>query len=227
MKRLIIICEILVVALVVIKLSAAGGVLQNMLPRASSVLELDHAMANVAQKAPENAPAKDPAEDGLANWLRTKLPAMTAYGITRWKNVLMQLLFFNLARKRPEKTKERLLDLVRDHLGPDYDIATHFTPKYNPWDQRLCLVPDADLFDSIKAGQSSVVTDEIATFTETGIELKSGEHLEADIIVTATGFNLNVMGDIGFAGFVSMLIFLGVLTVGFVYEWKKGALEWD
>jgi monooxygenase len=134
-----------------------------------------------------------PAEDGLANWLRAKLPAMTAYGFTRWKNVLLQMLFFNMARKRPEKVKQRLLGMVREHLGPDYDVATHFTPRYNPWDQRLCLVPDADLFDSIKAGASSVVTDHIETFTETGVQLKSGKTLEADIIVTATGLQLQLL----------------------------------
>jgi cation diffusion facilitator CzcD-associated flavoprotein CzcO len=136
-----------------------------------------------------------PAEDGVANWLRAKLPAMTAYNITRWKNVGMQLLFFNIARKKPEKTKERLLGLVREHLGPDYDIETHFTPRYNPWDQRLCLVPDADLFDSLKAGTSSVVTDQIETFTETGLKLKSGANLDADIIVTATGLRMQLLGE--------------------------------
>jgi cation diffusion facilitator CzcD-associated flavoprotein CzcO len=136
-----------------------------------------------------------PAEDGVANWLRAKLPAMTAYNITRWKNVGMQLLFFNIARKKPEKTKARLLGLVREHLGPDYDIATHFTPRYNPWDQRLCLVPDADLFDSLKAGTSSVVTDQIETFTETGLKLKSGASLDADIIVTATGLRMQLLGE--------------------------------
>ncbi len=136
-----------------------------------------------------------PAEDGVANWLRAKLPAMTAYNITRWKNVAMQLLFFNIARKKPEKTKERLLGLVREHLGPDYDIATHFTPRYNPWDQRLCLVPDADLFDSLKSGTSSVVTDQIETFTETGLKLKSGASLDADIIVTATGLRMQLLGE--------------------------------
>nr|WP_295106978.1 NAD(P)/FAD-dependent oxidoreductase [uncultured Caulobacter sp.] len=135
-----------------------------------------------------------PAEDGVANWLRSKLPAMTAYGITRWKNVLFQMLFFNMARKKPEKVKERLLGMVRDQLGPDYDIGAHFTPRYNPWDQRLCLVPDADLFASIKAGTSSVVTDHIETFTEDGILLKSGKTLEADVIVTATGLQLQLIG---------------------------------
>ncbi len=134
-----------------------------------------------------------PAEDGIANWLRSKLPAMTAYGLTRWKNVLFQMLFFNMARKKPEKVKERLLGMVREHLGPDYDIETHFTPRYNPWDQRLCLVPDADLFDSIKSGASSVVTDHIETFTETGLQLKSGKTLDADVVVTATGLQMQLL----------------------------------
>ncbi|WP_425997705.1 flavin-containing monooxygenase [Caulobacter sp. DWR1-3-2b1] len=134
-----------------------------------------------------------PAEDPVANWLRAKLPAMTAYGITRWKNVLMQMLFFNVARKKPEKTKAQLIELVRSHLGPDYDVATHFTPRYNPWDQRLCLVPDADLFDALKAGSASVVTDHIETFTPTGLKLKSGKTLDADIVVTATGLQMQLL----------------------------------
>jgi len=134
-----------------------------------------------------------PAEDGLANWMRRRLPAMTAYGITRWKNVLITMLFFNLARKKPEKTKERLISLVRDQLPKDYDVETHFTPRYNPWDQRLCLVPDADLFDSIRNGSASVVTDHIDSFTEDGLELKSGKTLEADIVVTATGLRMQLL----------------------------------
>ncbi|MDB5673050.1 MAG: NAD(P)/FAD-dependent oxidoreductase, partial [Sphingomonas bacterium] len=87
-----------------------------------------------------------PAEDKFANTLKRYLPAKLAYGVTRWRNVLFGMFFFNLARKRPEKTKERLLKMVRDEMGPDYDVGKHFTPRYNPWDQRLCLVPDADLF---------------------------------------------------------------------------------
>jgi cation diffusion facilitator CzcD-associated flavoprotein CzcO len=134
-----------------------------------------------------------PAEDPIANWLRAKLPAMTAYGVTRWKNVLMQMLFFNVARKKPEKTKAQLIGLVREHLGPDYDVATHFTPRYNPWDQRLCLVPDADLFAALKDGSASVVTDHIETFTPTGLKLKSGATLDADVIVTATGLNMQLI----------------------------------
>jgi monooxygenase len=137
-----------------------------------------------------------PAEDGIANWLRARLPAMLAYRLVRWKNVLFGMFFFNMARKRPAKVKERLIGMVREQLGPDYDVATHFTPRYNPWDQRLCLVPDADLFESIRAGRSSVVTDHIDTFTATGIRLKSGRELDADIVVTATGLKLNLLGDV-------------------------------
>ena len=140
-----------------------------------------------------------PAEDGVANWLRAKLPGKMAYGITRWKNVLFSMLFFNMARKRPEKVKERLLGMVREHLGPDYDVATHFTPRYNPWDQRLCLVPDADLFDSIKSGKSEVVTDRIATFIPSGIKLESGRELAADVVVTATGLELQLLSDVAFS----------------------------
>jgi cation diffusion facilitator CzcD-associated flavoprotein CzcO len=140
-----------------------------------------------------------PAEDGFANWLRRKLPAMLAYDITRWRNVLFQMFFYNLARKRPEKTKARILEMVRAQLGPDYDIATHFTPRYNPWDQRLCLVPDGDLFDSINKGSASVVTDKIERFTPTGIKLESGAELPADVIVTATGLELQLLSDVAFS----------------------------
>jgi cation diffusion facilitator CzcD-associated flavoprotein CzcO len=137
-----------------------------------------------------------PAEDRLANWLRRHLPAKLAYAITRWQNVLFGMYFFRLARRYPERAKQRLVQMVQDQLGPAYDVATHFTPRYNPWDQRLCLVPDADLFEAIKSGRASVVTDEIETFTETGIKLKSGATLDADLIVTATGLNLQVMNGL-------------------------------
>lgn len=133
-----------------------------------------------------------PRQDKIANWLRTKLPANAAYATTRWKNVAIGLTFYHIARRRPEFFKRLVMKGVRSQLGPDYDVK-HFTPDYNPWDQRLCLVPDADLFNSIREGKSSVVTDTIETFTETGLQLKSGEHLEADIIVTATGLNVRLM----------------------------------
>jgi len=134
-----------------------------------------------------------PAEDQFANRLRAKLPEKLAYTLIRWRNVLFGMYFFRLARRRPDKVKARIIGMVREQLGPDYDVETHFTPRYNPWDQRLCLVPDADLFLAIREGRASVVTDRIETFTETGIELSSGRALEADIIVTATGLNLQVM----------------------------------
>ncbi|HEY1707483.1 MAG TPA: NAD(P)/FAD-dependent oxidoreductase [Rhizomicrobium sp.] len=137
-----------------------------------------------------------PAEDAMANWLRAKLPAKLAYAITRWRNVLFGMFFFNMARKKPEKVKTQLIDMVKKELGPDYDVATHFTPRYNPWDQRLCLVPDSDLFNAIKDGSASVVTDQIDTFTPTGIRLKSGHELEADIVVAATGLALELLGGL-------------------------------
>ncbi|MEI9991849.1 MAG: NAD(P)/FAD-dependent oxidoreductase [Rhizomicrobium sp.] len=135
-----------------------------------------------------------PAEDATANWLRARLPPMLAYGITRWRNVLLGMFFFNMARKKPEKVKAGLIDMVRKELGPDYDVGKHFTPRYNPWDQRLCLVPDSDLFRAIKDGKAEVVTDHIERFTPGGILLKSGKQIEADIIVTATGLKLNLLG---------------------------------
>ena len=127
-----------------------------------------------------------PAEDKIANWLRRSLPDRAAYVLARWKNVFTATFFYNLARKRPQLFKWLVAKGVRKELGETYD-AKHFTPPYNPWDQRLCFAPDADLFAAIRDGRVSVVTDHIETFTEDGLLLKSGEHLNADIIVTATG----------------------------------------
>ncbi|MEM1390300.1 MAG: NAD(P)/FAD-dependent oxidoreductase [Pseudomonadota bacterium] len=135
-----------------------------------------------------------PAEDGVANFMQKVLPNKIAYGLTRWRNVLFQLFFYNMTRVRPQKVKERLIGMVEDELGPDYDVETHFTPNYNPWDQRLCLVPDSDLFVALKEKKASVVTDHIDRFVENGIRLKSGNVLEADIIVTATGLDLLWLG---------------------------------
>ena len=140
-----------------------------------------------------------PAEDAIAETLKKFLPEKLAYRIIRWKNVRFQRYVYHQTRVNPNKVKQKLLDLVRKHLGPDYDVDTHFTPDYNPWDQRLCLVPDADLFKAINAGKATVVTNEIERFTATGLELKSGETLDADIIVTATGLNLVVLGAAAFS----------------------------
>jgi cation diffusion facilitator CzcD-associated flavoprotein CzcO len=137
-----------------------------------------------------------PAEDQMANKLRAWLPAKLAYSIIRWRNVLFGMYFYRLARSKPEQVKQNMIAMVRAQLGPDYDVEKHFTPTYNPWDQRVCLVPDADMFQAIKSGAASVVTDHIDTFTETGVRLKSGQELEADIIVTATGLELKALNGL-------------------------------
>lgn len=155
------------------------------------------AHVTMLQRSPTYIVAR-PSEDGIANWLRAKLPGKLAYRLTRLKNISLGQFFYRLARRKPEKTKERLIQMVRDELGEDYDVATHFTPRYNPWDQRICLVPDADLFASIREGRASVVTDQIETFEEEGIRLKSGDLLPAEVIVTATGLDMQLMSGIPF-----------------------------
>ncbi len=140
-----------------------------------------------------------PAEDRIANRLRRALPAKTAYAIARWKNVLRTMASFQLARRRPATMKALLRKALEKQLPVGYDIDTHFKPRYDPWDQRLCLVPDGDLFAAIRAGRASVVTDRIETFTERGIALASGEELEADLVVTATGLNLMMFGGMEIA----------------------------
>ena len=135
-----------------------------------------------------------PAQDPLANKLRRNLSPRLAYHLIRWRNVLFGMYFFQLSRRKPARVKELILKGVQMALGPDYDVATHFTPRYNPWDQRLCLVPDGDLFKAIREKRASVVTNEIDTFTKNGIRLKDGSELEADIIITATGLVLQILG---------------------------------
>jgi len=149
------------------------------------------AHVTMVQRSPSYVVTR-PAEDKIANLLRRVLPVRTAYMLTRWKNVLSATFFYNLARTRPELFKWMVARGVRHQLGDKYD-SKHFTPPYNPWDQRLCLVPDADLFRAIREGRVSVVTDHIEAFTEDGLLLKSGQRLDADIIVTATGLVLKLM----------------------------------
>ena len=140
-----------------------------------------------------------PAEDAIANTLQRWLPDSWAYALTRWKNVFRDLHFYRQTRIKPAKIKADLIAGVRAALGPNYDIEKHFTPTYNPWDQRLCLIPDDDLFDSINTGDAEVVTDRIDDFTENGVALQSGKHLQADIIVTATGLKLSIVSDVSFS----------------------------
>jgi cation diffusion facilitator CzcD-associated flavoprotein CzcO len=137
-----------------------------------------------------------PARDRVAAFLRKVLPERTAHSVIRWKNVLLGMYFFQMCRRAPNMAKRMLRKALLKELPPDVDYDAHFKPTYQPWDQRLCLVPDADFFLAMKAGRVSVVTDHIANFTKTGILLKSGKELQADIIVTATGLKLLACGGI-------------------------------
>ena len=137
-----------------------------------------------------------PGEDSWNKVLNKIFPARLTYFLIRWKNILRTSLGFYLSRKYPAKIKERLINLVREELGQDFDVDKHFVPKYNPWDQRMCLVPDGDLFTAIRDGKASVVTEVIENFNEKGILVESGEFIEADIIVSATGIEINVLNDI-------------------------------
>lgn len=136
-----------------------------------------------------------PSIDFVYDKMRKVMPESLAYKLTRGRNIGMQRGIFALSKKQPALVRKLLLAAVKKQVGPNVDMK-HFTPNYNPWDQRLCVVPDGDLFKSLRSGQASVVTDQIDKFTETGILLKSGQHLDADIIVTATGLNIQIMGGI-------------------------------
>jgi cation diffusion facilitator CzcD-associated flavoprotein CzcO len=140
-----------------------------------------------------------PAEDPIAAWLRRRLPDRLVYPLVRWKNVLLTMASFQLSRRRPDVMKRLVRKRQETLLPAGYDIDTHFTPSYDPWDQRLCLVPDSDLFQVLGDGRASIVTDHIDAFTETGIRLRSGAELQADVIVTATGLNLLALGGIELA----------------------------
>ena len=139
-----------------------------------------------------SAPEKDP----VAKILQNFLPNKAAYFFVRWKNIIRQHWFFTLCKKNPKRVKDFILSQIRKELGPNYDIKKHFTPNYNPWDQRMCLVPNGDLFESIKNKKASVVTDQIDHFTDKGIKLKSGDELGADLVVTATGLNMELLSNI-------------------------------
>ena len=137
-----------------------------------------------------------PEVDAIANRLRRWLPGRLAYPLVRMKNVVVGAAFFQLARRRPGLAKKRLVGMVRKRLPPGFDVARHFTPRYNPWDQRVCVVTDGDLFKAIGDGTVSVVTERIDAFTADGIRLETGVELQADIVVLATGLKLNLLGDI-------------------------------
>jgi cation diffusion facilitator CzcD-associated flavoprotein CzcO len=150
------------------------------------------------QRSPTYIAAR-PARDQLGAKLTRRLGTRGGYAVTRWKNVALSTYFFQLCRRRPEAVKALLRKAAIDQLPPGYDVDTHFAPRYNPWDQRMCLAPDGDFFAAIKSGRADVVTDQIAEFTEGGIRLASGAELEADIVVTATGLRLLALGGMRLA----------------------------
>ena len=139
-----------------------------------------------------SAPDQRPFDGIIKKFTSDKL----GYFLIRWKNILLGRFFVSQVKNKPEKWKNMLIDGVKQHLGEDYDIETHFTPKYQPWDQRLCFVPNGDMFEAIKNGKAEVVTDTIDSFTKDGILLDSGNKIDADIIVTATGLNMQLLNGI-------------------------------
>lgn len=153
------------------------------------------AHVTMLQRSPSyivSAPAVDPINQAINQHLPKKL----AYKVTRWKAILLSMFNYYLARWAPDTVKESIIDMAREELPDDFDVEKHLTPTYNPWDQRVCLVPDSDLFKAISAGDVSIVTDHIAHFTETGIQLESGEHLTADMVVSATGLIVKIMDGV-------------------------------
>jgi cation diffusion facilitator CzcD-associated flavoprotein CzcO len=169
----------------------SGATAMTVVPSMAS--EAEH--VTMLQRSPTYV-ISHPDKDAIANALRKLLGDKLAYRITRFKNIQLQRRVYELSRTNPRKVKKFLLGRVRKHLGPDFDVDRHFTPRYDPWDQRLCLVPNGDLFEAIKAGKVSMVTDHIDRVTKNGIRLASGEELEADIIVVATGLELKVLGGV-------------------------------
>ena len=153
----------------------------------------DAAHVTMLQRSPSYVVSL-PNEDPIAKVLHRLLPERWAHSALRWKNVLLMMASFQLSRRAPKFMRKLMRAGVKKALPEGYDVDTHFNPRYNPWDQRVCLVPDGDLFEAIGSGRASVVTDRIETFTETGIRLESGQTLEADIVITATGLNLLALG---------------------------------
>ena len=153
------------------------------------------AHVTMLQRSPTYIVAR-PGTDTFASRLQKYLPKKVALRLTRWRNILIGMHFYRIARAQPDKFSAAIIGGVRAQLGENYDVATHFTPKYKPWDQRLCLVPDGDLFKTIREGHASIVTDTIESFTGTGIKLASGKELPADIIVTATGLTMKLISRV-------------------------------
>lgn len=191
----------------------------------ATAMTLVPAMAGAADKVTmiQRSPTyvvSRPAEDIIAKVLNKLLPDTWAYNLVRWKNIRMQSIFYKRAKKSPAKVKKFLLKLVRKEMGPDYDVETHFTPRYDPWDERVCAVPDSDLFNSIKSGKVDIVTGHIETITDSGVTMKDGTQIDADILITATGLNLELMGGVNFSldgetvNFNEHLFYQGMMVSG-------------
>ena len=170
----------------------------------ATAITLVPAMAKTAAKVTmlQRSPTyvvSQPAVDTSAERLRRWLPAVAAYSLTRWKNVTLQAITFYFSRRYPELVKRLLRKWVGLQLGDKFDLDRHFSPRYNPWDQRLCVAPDGDFFRALRRGAAAIVTDRISAFTAKGIQLESGEHLDADIVVSATGLEMLPFGGIEFA----------------------------
>jgi len=169
----------------------SGATAVTLLP----AMAADTAHITMLQRSPSYVFTR-PAKDKIAGVLRKILPAMAAYRLTRAKNILLTILLYSRSKRRPEKMRAFLRKMAKDELGDSVDVDVHFNPKYNPWDQRMCLIPDSDLFNVLRDGSASIVTDHIDRFTKTGVKLKSGTEIKADIIVPATGLKVQFMGGI-------------------------------
>jgi len=169
----------------------SGATAVTMIP----VMARKAAHVTMLQRSPTymlSLPDHDPVAGKLHRWL----PVGAAHSLSRWKNLLISMGIYQYSRRAPEKARKMLRDMAVKSLPEGYDVDKHFNPRYDPWDQRLCVIPKSDLYRAISSGRASVVTDQIETFTERGIKLKSGEELEADIIVTATGLRMLALGAV-------------------------------
>jgi cation diffusion facilitator CzcD-associated flavoprotein CzcO len=155
--------------------------------------EAEHVV--MLQRSPTYIVAR-PSVDPIANFFHRRFPSTIAHWLSRWKNVLLGMYFYGLARRRPDRVKNAIVGLAKKALGPEFDVDTHFTPKYNPWDQRMCLIPDGDFFKTIRAGKASIATDHIERFTPNGLLLRSGNEIAADVVVAATGLKVLLLGGL-------------------------------
>ncbi|MEM7545613.1 MAG: NAD(P)/FAD-dependent oxidoreductase [Pseudomonadota bacterium] len=151
------------------------------------------AKVTMVQRSPTYV-ASRPSVDPVAQAAMRYLPAKLAHRLARIKNIILGVFFYTLAQRRPDYVKRGLMKEIRKAVGPDVDVETHFNPTYDPWDQRLCLVPDGDLFAALKSRRADIVTDQIETFTATGLRTAGGQEIEADIIIPATGLTVQFLG---------------------------------